>query len=245
MLMRNRNRSVKGEASDPRRWAAGALHSRLRMAHRQHRQAPSPKRTRRERIFFWPYLRAAANINTAQSENERPYMDVIFNCPKCEQELAVDSSGAGTEIRCPSCNEPITIPAPESVVAQPGVDGAPGAPRFEAHPVNAIASSAAAKVEMHLRVPVHSTPAASLITKPLAPLEVAAKETDKKIRVRTIKHTDCIEVGHDKFDEVVSAFLAKLGEANIISITTLTYSHLDIGTQKLLSDFGVMVVYRG
>jgi hypothetical protein len=76
-------------------------------------------------------------------------------------------------------------------------------------------------------------------------LEVAAKETDKKIRVRTIKHTDCLEVGHDKFDEVVSAFLAKLGEANIISITTLTYSHLDIGTQKLLTDFGVMVVYRG
>ena len=98
---------------------------------------------------------------------------------------------------------------------------------------------------MHLRVPDHATPAASLITKPLAPLEVAAKETDKKIRVRTIKHTDCIEVGHDKFDEVVSNFLMKVGEANVISITTLTYTHLDIGTQKLLTDFGVMVVYRG
>jgi DNA-directed RNA polymerase subunit RPC12/RpoP len=171
-------------------------------------------------------------------------MDVIFNCPKCEQELAVDSSGAGTEIRCPSCNEPITIPAPESVV-QPGGDGGPGAPRFEVHPVNPISSSAAARVEMHLRVPDHATPAASLITKPLAPLEVAAKETDKKIRVRTIKHTDCIEVGHDKFDEVVSNFLMKVGEANVISITTLTYTHLDIGTQKLLTDFGVMVVYRG
>jgi hypothetical protein len=172
-------------------------------------------------------------------------MDVIFNCPKCEQELAVDSSAAGSEIRCPACNEHITIPAAESVVAQPGVEGAPGAPRFEVHPVNPIASSAAAKVEMHLKVPVHTTPTESLITKALVPLEVAAKESDRKLRVKTIKHTDCIEVGHDKFDEVVSNFLIKIGEPSLISITPLTYTHLDIGTQKLLTDFGVLIVYRG
>ena len=172
-------------------------------------------------------------------------MDVIFNCPKCEQELAVDSTGAGTEINCPSCGETIVIPAPELVVNRPGVDGAPGAPRVEVHPVNPIASSAAAKVEMHLRVPDHKTPAASLIVKPLAPLEVAAKESDKKIRVKTIKHTDCVEVGHDKFDVVVSNFLIKIGESNMVSITTLTYTTLDIGTQKLMTEFGVMIVYRG
>jgi len=172
-------------------------------------------------------------------------MDVIFNCPKCEQELAVDSTGAGTEINCPSCGETLVIPAPELVVNRPGVDHASGAPRVEVHPVNPIASSAAAKVELHLRVPDHKTPAASLIEKPLVPLEAAAKGADKKIRVKTIKHTDCIEVGHDKFDEVVSNFLVKIGEPNVISITTLTYTHLDIGTQKLLTDFGVMIVYRG
>jgi DNA-directed RNA polymerase subunit RPC12/RpoP len=172
-------------------------------------------------------------------------MDVVFNCPKCEQELAVDSTGAGTEINCPSCGESIVIPTPELVVSRPGLDPGPGAPRVEVHPVNPIASSAAAKVEMHLRVPVHTTPAASLIVKPLAPLDVAAKESDKKVRVKTIKHTDCIEVGHDKFDEVVSNFLIKIGESNMISITTLTYTHLDIGTQKLMTDFGVMIVYRG
>ncbi|MEI6392243.1 MAG: hypothetical protein WCT12_14205 [Verrucomicrobiota bacterium] len=172
-------------------------------------------------------------------------MDVIFNCPRCEQELAVDSSGAGSAIPCPACGETITIPAPETIVPRPGVEGGPGVPRFEVHPVNAIASSAAAKVEMHLRVPSHSSPSASLIEKPLVPLDVTAKETDKKIRVRTIKHTDCIEVGHDKFDEVVTNFLVKVGELNVISITTLTYTHLDIGTQKLLTDFGILVVYRG
>jgi len=171
-------------------------------------------------------------------------MDVIFNCPKCEQELAVDSSGAGTRIDCPSCGEPITIPEPKpGFRPQPANDG-PSAPRIEPHPTNPIASSAAAKIERHLRVPMHKTTAV-LIEKPLAPLEVAAKESDRKIKVKTIKHTDCIEVGHDKFDEVLSNFLVRVGEPNVISITPLTYTHLDIGSQKLMTDYAVMVVYRG
>ncbi len=173
-------------------------------------------------------------------------MDVIFNCPKCEQELAVDSTGSGSEIECPSCGEAIVIPEP-TVVPRPGVavpnDGPAGA-RVEAHPVNPIASSAAARVEMHLRVPSNKA-AESLIAKPLPPMEVAAKDVEKKIRTKTIRHTDCIEVGHDKFDEIITTFLGKIGEANIISINTLNYTFLDIGTQKLLTDFGVLIVYRG
>src|SRR5436190_8967444 len=170
-------------------------------------------------------------------------MDVIFNCPKCEQELAVDSAGAGTQIDCPSCGEPITIPEPKPGIRPSGNDGAPAA-RTEPHPSSPIAASAAARVEKHLRVPMHKTTAV-LIEKPLAPLDVAAKESDKKIKVKTIKHTDCIEVGHDKFDEVISNFLVKVGEPNVISITPLTYTHLDIGSQKLMTDFAIMVVYRG
>src|SRR5438552_3344013 len=172
-------------------------------------------------------------------------MDVIFNCPKCDQELAVDSSGAGTEINCPSCGEAIVIPEPESVASRPGIDSDSPVPRVGPAPINPIASSAAAKVEMHLRVPVHKTPTESLIEKPLPPLEVAAKDIDKKIRTKTIRHTDCIEVGHDRFDEVVSNFLSKVGEDNIVSINPISYSHLDIGTQKLLTEFGVMIVYKG
>ncbi len=171
-------------------------------------------------------------------------MDVIFNCPKCEQELAVDSSGAGSEINCPACGEAITIPEPESVVPRPGMETIVTAPRIEPHPVNAIASSAAAKVEMHLKVASNKAPE-SLIAKPLVPLEAAAKTSERTIRVKTIRHTDCIEVGHDKFDEVVSKFLAKVGEHDIISINTLNYTYLDIGTQKLLTDFGMLIVYRG
>jgi len=179
-------------------------------------------------------------------------MDIIFNCPKCEQELEVDSSGAGTEIECPNCSETIMIPeinspgtrtsgASESRHGLPTISAPPSA---TLKPDNPIASSAAAKVERHLKVPVRKT-SESLIAKPLPPLDASAKETDKKMRVKTIRHTDCIEVGHDKFDEVVTNFLGKIGEPNIVSITALTYTHLDIGSQKLMSDYAVMVIYRG
>ncbi len=170
-------------------------------------------------------------------------MDVIFNCPKCDQELAVDSSGAGTQIDCPSCGEAIIIPEANSNSPHGGIPTV-AAPRGEVNPVNPISSSAAARVELHLKVPSHKA-AESLIAKPLVPLEVAAKDTDKKIRVKTIRHTDCIEVGHDRFDEMVSIFLGKIGETNLVSLTPITYTFLDIGTQKLMTEFGVLIVYRG
>ena len=170
-------------------------------------------------------------------------MDVIFNCPRCDQELAVDSSGAGTEINCPSCGEAITIPEPEASSSRAGIDS-DAVPRIGGSPINPIASSAAAKVEMHLKVPVHTTKTESLIEKPLPSLDVA-KDADKKLRTKTIRHTDCIEVGHDRFDEVVSNFLNKVGQENVVNISPVAYSHLDIGTQKLLTDYGVFIVYKG
>jgi hypothetical protein len=179
-------------------------------------------------------------------------MDIIFNCPNCEQELEVDASGAGSEISCPSCEETITIPQPgtkgtRTIGTESPQGGLPtfaSAPSDTMNPANPIASSAAAKIERHLKVPVRKT-SESLIAKPLVPLEAAAKNSDKKMRVKTIRHTDCIEVGHDKFDEFVTNFLQKVGEQNIVSLTPLVYTHVDIGSQKILSDYAVLVVYKG
>ena len=64
------------------------------------------------------------------------------------------------------------------------------------------------------------------------------------MRVKCIRHVDCVEVGHDRFDEMVSQFLGKIGEQNLVSITTIAYSHIDISSQKLLTDYGVMIVYK-
>jgi hypothetical protein len=168
-------------------------------------------------------------------------MDIVFNCPKCEQELAVDSAAAGSEIVCPTCRQQIIIPEPTGAPEA----AAEGAAQMVPSALNVMATSAAAKVEMHLKVPDRDGPSESLIGKPLKPLEVAAKETDKRIRVKTIRHTDCIEVGHDRFDEFVSNFLVKVGEDHIVSISPINYTFLDIGTQRLMTEYGVLVIYRG
>jgi len=179
-------------------------------------------------------------------------MDIFFNCPHCSQELEVDVTGAGSELECPNCKETIAIPQPGSKGTRTsGADSsgtipvaAPAAGQG-AHSGSAMATSAAAKIEMHLKVPVNTKPTESLITKPLPPLEAAARETDKKLRVKTIRHTDCIEVGHDKFDEMVTRFLEKVGEQNIHSLSPLTYTHMDSGSQKLMTEYAIMIVYRG
>jgi len=54
-------------------------------------------------------------------------------------------------------------------------------------------------------------------------LEVAAKEAIK-LRVKTIRHSDCVEVGKDHFDEVVTKFLEKIGETHLVSITPIIES---------------------
>jgi DNA-directed RNA polymerase subunit RPC12/RpoP len=171
-------------------------------------------------------------------------MEIIFNCPHCEQELSVDADGAGEQIKCPTCGETITIPnkagkpAPETPAPAP-------APAAGVGPVNAISTSAAAKVELRLKVPNRQTPAASLIEKPKVPLEAIAKGADKKIRIHTMRRAQCVESGHDKFDEKVTIYLNEVGEANIVSIHPISYEIFDVGTQKVMVDYGVIIVYRG
>ena len=54
-----------------------------------------------------------------------------------------------------------------------------------------------------------------------------------------------MEAGHDKFDEKVTEFLNEIGETNLIVAHTISYAHFDVGTQKLLTDYGLMILYRG
>ncbi len=156
-------------------------------------------------------------------------MDVIFNCSHCDQELSVDAAGAGTEIECPACGEKIVIPP---------------APAQERGPINSMATSAAAKEEKHFAVPVHTKPTESLISKPLPSLEVTAKEAIK-LRVKSIRRSDCIEVGKDHFDEVVTLFLEKVGEANVVKIETFNYTHMDLATRDWVTDYGILILYKG
>lgn len=171
-------------------------------------------------------------------------MDIIFNCPNCEQELAVDQSGAGSQIDCPSCSQSITIPSTGKVTTGALPPVAPPAPA-PGPAVSPIAASAAAKVPLHLKVPVRDTPGEVLIDKPKPPLEVVQKGAGKKLRLHTIRRASCIESGHDFFDDRVSEFLNKVGETNLISIHPINYEHFDVGIQKIMTDYGVVIVYRG
>ena len=167
-------------------------------------------------------------------------MDLIFNCPHCEQELAVDDSGAGSEIECPSCNETIVIPN-ESTVKSDGEDSEGGGPPPLA--VNPISTSAEARESRHFAVPQHEMAAEALIAKPLKPLEAAAKGTGL-LTIKTFKRSDCVEVGKDKFDQVVSGFLQNVGEENIVSFHPLTYSHQDLASREWVSDYGIMIIFK-
>jgi len=170
-------------------------------------------------------------------------MDIVFNCPNCEQELAVDQSGAGSQIECPACGETITIPAGSGKVTTGSLPVAP--PAGPPPAPSAINTSAAAKVEMHLKVPVHDKPAESLIAKAKPPLEAVQKGAGKRLRIRTIRRAACIENGHDLFDDKVSEFLHEIGESNIVSTHIVGYEQFDVGIQKIMTDYGLLVIYRG
>jgi hypothetical protein len=159
-------------------------------------------------------------------------MDISFKCPNCDQELEVDGSGAGSTIECPSCATDITVPGTAAEPAEKPPAPPPAAP----------------KVEKHFSVPVHdhAPEAEQLIKKPSSrPLDIAAKEDDKTVRIKTFKRSDCVEVGKDRFDEIVSAFLARVGQPNIVSINPISYSYVELGSHAILADYGVTIVFRG
>jgi len=52
-------------------------------------------------------------------------------------------------------------------------------------------------------------------------------------------------VGKDHFDEIVSRFIDMVGQPNVISISPVSYSTLDLASHQILTDYGAMIVYRG
>jgi DNA-directed RNA polymerase subunit RPC12/RpoP len=165
-------------------------------------------------------------------------MDIVFNCPNCEQELAVDQSGAGSQIECPACGEHITIPATGKTTTGP-------LPAVTPPPVGKSPTPPAPKPPLNLKVPVRDKPSEVLIDKPRPPLEVVQKGAGKRLRIHTIRRAQCMESGHDHFDERVSEFLNQVTETNLISITPINYEHFDVGVQKIMTDYGVLIVFRG
>ena len=65
------------------------------------------------------------------------------------------------------------------------------------------------------------------------------------MRVKSFRHSDHVEVGKDHFDEHVCQWLGKVGEANVISISPFTYTHQDLASRAWVTDYGILIVFRG
>ncbi|MAE32271.1 MAG: hypothetical protein CMO43_11920 [Verrucomicrobiales bacterium] len=155
--------------------------------------------------------------------------DLNFNCPQCGQNLTTDETLTGSEIECPSCNKPIQIPAA----------GDENVKKVESEPPTPpVTSEPEAK---KLAVPVHEGGEVQLKKESTKKEEISG---DGKIRVKTIKRGDCIELGQDKFDEAVNEFIGKFTREQIISVQTVNYAHFDATTQKYLDDYGALIVYE-
>ena len=156
-------------------------------------------------------------------------MDIAFTCPNCKQQLEAPASLSGSTINCPACNHQIVIPQGDPVTARAADDGNAG--RLE---------------DKHFVVPVSEGPTQSLIQKALPPLEIAARvDGARSLKIKCIRHSDCVEVGKDKFDDIVSDCLEKIGEPNVVNVSVFNYEHLDLGTRQMVTDYGIMIVYRG
>ncbi len=142
--------------------------------------------------------------------------DINFTCPSCNQLLTAGDELIGREIACPSCNETIIVQEQTSPVG--GGHGRHAVPVGGGDP--------------------------NMIQKPSKPLDRAAKAAIK-VRCKTFRHHDHVAADKDGFDGAVSAFLAQIGEENIVSIESIQYTWVEKETKTPMSDYGAMVFYRG
>ena len=185
-------------------------------------------------------------------------MDTSFNCPQCQLHITADECVVGEEIDCPECGEKFHVPPPQKpkpvpVVVKRAVPApaatpsptpaaqAPAAPEVVPAAPEAPKPAAPAPEHKPLSVPHHHGPQESLVKKAL---RSEHKDESPKIRCKTIKRGSCVEVGHDLFDEKVTEFLNKVGQENIIHMSSIGYGAMD-STGHMLPDYGILIVYKG
>lgn len=164
-------------------------------------------------------------------------MDINFACPNCDVLLTADNSMVGDEIQCPQCSLTFNVP-----------EGTPIAPAPALDPVEEMLAASSVPEEkprqrINLTLPSSAPGTSALIEKANKPLEVSAKLGISFV-VRTIRRSECVVGGKDRFDDMVAEVLSGIGEEHLHSITPVSYSHLDRASSQVLSDYGVMIIYK-
>ena len=65
-----------------------------------------------------PEQNAAAATETPETESDGTEIretDIVFDCPHCGHSLAIDYRGAGLQITCSECGEPVLVPIPDGM----------------------------------------------------------------------------------------------------------------------------------
>ena len=53
--------------------------------------------------------------DTQNEEAEIRDTDIVFDCPHCGKNLVIDYRGAGLQIECSDCGEPVLVPIPDGM----------------------------------------------------------------------------------------------------------------------------------
>jgi len=57
------------------------------------------------------------------AEEKGVNMDIAFACEKCGQQVVIDEAGAGIQVQCPRCSQPLIVPSPEPRQREPVATG--------------------------------------------------------------------------------------------------------------------------
>ena len=58
------------------------------------------------------YVESEVPVRETGDETEIRDTDIVFDCPHCGKNLVIDYRGAGLQINCSECGEPVLVPIP-------------------------------------------------------------------------------------------------------------------------------------
>ena len=57
----------------------------------------------------------AVDVGDEQQDVQINDTDIVFDCPHCGHNLCIDYRGAGLQITCSECEEPVLVPIPDGM----------------------------------------------------------------------------------------------------------------------------------
>ena len=159
-------------------------------------------------------------------------MNIVINCPHCNQEMVIDDSGVGQSVPCPTCSKDFVIPQgrPEEEVKKER-EAAAATPKPEEKKEDK--KPQMSKEELAALLPGAKKGGA----------KTEKKEDAPGFKVKTLQHHLCIDMGNDLFPKMAEDILNKIKREDLITCTPINYSYKNSGGD-LIQDYGLVIVYE-